>query len=174
MATSMADLDEDFEKAKDPGTRENGLENLPDGEYVFEITHGEQKDTKSGPLVSFKLTVVSDGPFASKEVEHNYFLMKKVKGGTGYEKNDAQIAQLKKDLETLGFDVPNWTKANERPFSAQLKLAMGVIVGVQFKGKKKKSNEFHNLYLNERSKTDGRPEKFGPTELAEADSPVQF
>lgn len=169
MATSMADLDDDFDNTKPAGNRADGLADLPDGEYEFTVVSGEQKETKAGPLIVFKLSVL-DGVHAGMEVEHNYFLMKK--DGESHVRNENQIAQLKKDLITLGFDVENWTKANERPFSTQLKLAMEVIRGVGFKGKKKQNGKFANLYLNERSASDGLPATFGAAELSPA--PIQF
>lgn len=155
MATSMADLDDDMEK----DTRK-GLALLSDGEHDFVIVNGVQRDTASGPVVSLKMTVVG-GVHDGLECEHSYFLCKK-DGTTNTMKRD----ELKKDLSELGFDVENWTKANERPFSTQLVLAMDVIGGVGFRGKKKQNGTFTNLEVKDRSKTDGRPEAFGPAELS--------
>jgi hypothetical protein len=167
MSVSIADLDDDFTKAKEPQRKQGGgLEALPDGEYEFHIDGGEVKETKAGPMVKLDLVVLAPGaPHDGAKCEHTYFLTK----NNGTEKNENQIAQLKKDLATLGFDVDNWTRENQRPFSKQLDLALGIIGGVQFKGKKKANSSgqktFHNLYVNQRSATDGKPETFGPEQL---------
>ncbi len=165
MSATLADFDDDFTTAT--ATRPGGdfdLKDLPDGEYEFEVAACESKDTQSGPIVSMKLMILSDGKFAGKKVERAYFLTKKDEGGARV-KNENQIAELRKDLGVLGFDVENWTNANGRPFSKTLPEACRVMQGCGVKGKKKQNGKFANLYLNERLATDGKPAKFGADEL---------
>jgi hypothetical protein len=168
MSVSIADLDDDFTKS-DPSKgpeRANKLADLPDGDYDFAVRSAvfkEAAEGKPGPvLVSLTLAVFAPGtPHDGVEGEHVYFLVSK-EG----KKNTVALNILKKDLLTLGFDVNSWTRENGRPFSKQLVLALGVIEGVEFKGKKKRRDEKNfNLFVNERSATDGRPATFGPAEL---------
>lgn len=158
----LADLDDEFETVKPPERKGGGgLAALPDGDYTFAVKGAQAKDTKAGPMVQLDLEVLSGGgPFDGHACEHLYFL----KGKDG-KTNEVALSQLKKDLETLGFDVPNWTKANGRPFSAQLELAFFVLAGVRFRGKKKTNKGYANLYVEERATDDGRPATFGPDEL---------
>lgn len=176
MSTTLEDFDDDFPTATAPAGRAGKLEDLPDGEYLFEITRcevkGDDETRGNGPLVTLKLQVLTDGPQFEANVEHTYWLTKKDDAGQRV-KNERDVGQLKKDLETLGFDVKEWTKEHARPFSAELLKAAKAMRGVAFHGKKKtntgnQGKKFHNLYVNSRSDQDGKPGTFGPAELAAA------
>jgi hypothetical protein len=141
---------------------------MVDGDYEFAIHALSFKSTKAGPLVSFEIEAL-DAKYGGKKFEHSYFLKMKDKETGQLVTNEGQLAQLRKDLETIGFDAKQWTPENGRKFSVEINRAAKLIAGIRFKGKKKTNGEYHNLYVNERLVADGRPAKFGQKELAEAD-----
>lgn len=154
------DFEDDFEGASTsappkPGAKIDAKQ-LADADYVFVVKKVEPKDTNAGPLVTFTLEIASPGAFDGCSVERQYWLTKKDESG-GRIKNAAVVKLLHDDLAKLGFDVDNWTKANGRPFSVELKRAAKVAVGMKFKGKKKQNGQYANLYVNERAKDDGKP-----------------
>jgi len=87
----------------------------------------------------------------------------KGKDGIG-DQERKNLNDLKADLACLGVDVDNWTVANKRPFTKELKRCGAALVGVKFEGaikrNKAKTSEtiYTNVYFNERSKGDGCPE----------------
>lgn len=174
MSMTMEDLETDFEEAKGTGRTAGKIDDLPDGEYVFEISSGDAMETNSGPLVKLKLMIFAPGsPHDGGKIDRDYWLTEKDRDTGDRVKSTRNIDLLKKDLKTLGFDCENWTRGNNRPFSVELDRAMGVISGVRFHGKKsskpkdnKPGESWHNLYVNARVKDDGRPAAFGPAELA--------
>lgn len=164
---SAEDFDDDFEGVP-AGGGQNDLKGLADGKYTLKITKADFKSIeKTGSqVVDISLEIVSDGPTCGKKYRHSYWLTNKDDGGV----NEVSVGILKKDLTTLGFDVDQWKKANGRPFSGELKKAMKVAVGVEFAGKKTtNASGYPQLYIDNRGKTDGKPERFGVAELNAAD-----
>lgn len=178
--TSIEDLDDDFTSVKGDGkATSDKMESLPEGDYVFQITKGESKSTNNGPLVTLHLCTLAPGTaFDGLEIKRDYWLTEKDRATGERVKSTRNIDLLKKDLKTLGFDVDNWTKDAGRPFSIELPKAFGVIAGIRFhakksiKAKETKPNEpqgfWHNLFVNARDKSDGKPEAFGAAELEAA------
>jgi len=176
-AATLEDLDDGFTTATATyGGGDLELKDLSDGEYEFEVKSMEVKETDAGPLVKWKLGMLTDGPHSGKTLERTYWLTAKDRNTGQRVRNERQIAELRKDLVTLGFDADLWTKENDRPFSREIGKVSACIVGVCFKAKKKQGakkddgSHYQNLYVNERVLTDGKPPKFGPTELAEANA----
>lgn len=170
----MASLEDFEDEAKVPPTKPNvsDLEKLPNGEYTFQVRSLTQKNTDGGRLiVKLALLVISDGEYHDAKVTKDYWLDKKDKDSGECVKDAKAFEFLRRDLITLGFDVPNWNTSTGRPFNGEFKKACAVIGGVEFKGKKvsdrgeKDGTMFHNLYVNKRSDTDGKPSTFGPEEL---------
>jgi hypothetical protein len=66
-------------------------------------------------------------------------------------------------------------RADGRPFSVELDKAIKLLKGLRFQGTKKtnKNGEkiYHNLYVDERVRTDSQPERFGPEQLNAAADP---
>lgn len=143
------------------------LKNLPDGEYWFVIRSAEIREVKSRPIVEWTLEVAGDNPHTGRQFGNSYWLQRQ--DGT---MDDIAIKRLNEDLKTLGFDVVNWTKANNRPWGQELPKAVAVIAGVGFKGKKTTNDKgYANLYVNERAGDDGKPATFGPDELKGGEDP---
>lgn len=161
----VTDMDDDFEKA--PSKRANAPV-IPDGDYDAEIGTGTgfKENEKAGDIFSFKFTVVG-GEYHGKTVERALFFDKKE--GTDEEKKahrNKKLNELKVDLKSLGFDVDHWTKANNRPFSQQLALAIKAMNGMRVKIRQKTNGEYVNLYLNKRlPELDGKPAVLGEGEL---------
>lgn len=173
--SSFDALDDDFEKTDlRPKHASEATEKLADGDHECEITLGEQKEINGGPVVVIKMTVISEGKFKGWAIEKPYFLTKNEEGG-GRVKDEKRLQELKTDLSTMGFDVANWTPGNNRPFSAQLKIACAVMKGIHLKVRKKQNGEYANLYLNKRllndegsAPKDGKPLTFGPVQMVAA------
>lgn len=170
-AVDLEQFDDTFTTAT-PSYGGSGLKlaDIPDGDYEFAVKSCEIKDTAKGPLVSIKLEILTTGPHEGGMVDHVYFLTKDEQGVRV--KNDNQIAQLRKDLVTLGFDADNWKKENSRPLSVELARAAIAMPGICFHAKKTQNPSggkiYHNLKINSRSADDGLPAKFGPKELEAA------
>lgn len=162
----MASL-EDFEDAAETpvATRPGGkidMKDLPDGDYKFAVLGMAEKQIPGGRLlVEIAVEVVSDCPQDGAKLDQVYWLNRK--DGSA---DDIAFGRLRKDLETLGFDTPEWKKSSGRSFSGEFKKACGVVRGVGFHGKKVTKNGYPNLYVNRRADDDGKPAKFGPEELA--------
>ncbi len=167
----MATL-EDFEEAAETpvASRPGGkldLKDLPDGDYRFKITGMSEKPVSGGRLlVEIAVEVVGEGALDGAKLDQTYWLTKK--DGTI---DDIAFGRLRKDLETLGFDTPLWNRSNGRSFKQEFAKACVVVIGVGFHGKKATSKGYANLYVNSRADDDGKPEKFGPEELAAGDNP---
>lgn len=163
----MAALDE-FEDASEApvATRPGGkidLKSLPDGDYRFRVTG--MRDKKVGKeigrvLVEIDLEVAGDSVATGALLDQVYWLNKS--DGT---QDTIAFNRLRKDLETLGFDVPNWKPSAGRSFAKEFAKAVNVIKGVEFDGKKVTKGGYANLYINARAEDDGKPAKFGPEEL---------
>lgn len=166
---SLADFEDKAEVA--PPTRPGGksdLDQLPDGKYKFAVTGMTQKTTKGDRLlVEIGIECVSDGAYFGKKFDHVYWLNK-----DSGDRDEMAFDRLRRDLTTLGFDVANWKSSSGRPFAAEFLKACGVIAGVEFNGKKVTNKEgYPNLYINDRAAGDGKPEKFGESELKTAAAP---
>src|ERR1043166_3203295 len=160
---SLADFEDKAETA--PPTRPGGLsdlDQLPDGKYTFSIFKMAQKETKDGRLlVEIGIECATAGAFDGKKFDHVYWLNKKDKDSGELVKDEMAFDRLRRDLTTLGFDVANWKSSNGRPFAAEFLKECGVIAGVQFLAKKVTKDNYPNLYINERSASDGKPLTFG-------------
>lgn len=162
---SVVDYDEAMETIPAGGGTGNDLKNLPDGKYEFGCVKAAFKTVeKTGSqCVDLSIEVLSTGPSEGKKFQHTYWLTNKDDGSV----NEVSVGILKKDLETLGFDVPLWKKANGRPFSQELKKALKIMEsGIQFHAKKASNAKgYAQLYIEIRSITDGKPAAFGPAEM---------
>lgn len=174
----MADLDElDNVASKAPSTRKANevFPGVPDGEHEFTIISGELKEPANGfVFYVFKLLVTHNGQEheGSKEIW--------IKGKTGVYDQD-RVSDLKRDLKTIGCsDIDEWTNANMRPFSREIKRVGQAIVGCKVKGKisrKADKNDpnkvYTTIYLNKRVENDGSP-AFISAEVIEKASQVAW
>ena len=152
-------MNEGFEKAP-----MQGMPGLPDGKYVLAFKEAELKEKNGGIVILSRSATVIGGEKDGHEVSWDTWLV----GKDGVDKD--KIAQVRKELETLGFDVENWTRDNNRPFTSELKKALVAMVGMRFEGNKKSNKNangkvYHNLYIDARDKSDGKPEKLGQEEI---------
>lgn len=162
----LATFDDEAEKVAPGGATK--LAAIADGEYELIIEKATIKEVKGSNVVEMKLTILTEGVHTGAEVTQSSWITNINKETNKPELNQVAVGILKKDLETLGFDIPEWTKANNRPFSQELPKALHCLTGVKFKGKKVTNGKYANLYINERLPSDGKPAKFGPTELEAA------
>lgn len=150
-----------------------GFASIPDGTYAFAVEEAELKETKNGTDL-FKLKLLGlDGAASGQTFEHDYWLTSKDKDSGKISLNDVKVGMMKKDLENIGFDAGNWTKANGRPLSKELPKAILLLTGLKLKGKKSTNGKYANFEIVSRGEPDGKPEKFGPAELnaaAQADA----
>lgn len=166
MTVDLADYDDDFETAK-PGTSQRPkIEDLTDGKYEFEIVSGAVKFPKEFCILEMNLRVTSEGAHCGEEFQYSEFV------------NADRAPFIKGILKALGFDVDLWTKANNRPFSAEFIKVGKCLKGVRFSGRKKtnpgnKGKDFHNLYIDRRT-DDDQPDTFGPEQLDTADPDQPF
>lgn len=159
---------EDHDDYDDIPAGGKGLRSLPDGDLLLEIDSAEFKETQDGrDIVKLKVIVLNEGKHKGMTFDHDYWLKKKDKDTKEIVVDERKVGTLRKDLKTLGFDEVDWTKAAGRPFKAELQKALLVMPGIQIKAKKSTKDEYANLYINGRGE-DGKPEKFGPAELAAA------
>lgn len=172
---SLADFEDKAEAP--PPTRPGGksdLDQLPDGKYKFAVTGMHEKHTKDERLlVEIGIECITDGAYFGKKFDHVYWLNKKDKDSGELVKDDMAFDRLRRDLVTFGFDVANWKTSNGRPFMAEFTKACGIIAGVEFLAKKVTKDGYAQLYINERSASDGKPEKFGVEELAAVKAPFE-
>jgi hypothetical protein len=160
---SFDNFEDDFEGQ--PSKRPSNKATVPDGDYTVEVQSAELRDTKAGEVFSVKMTILDDGPLFSKQIEKAIFLVGK--GETEQEKAEnrkRRVGDMKADLATIGFDVDNWTRANGRPFGAQVGTACVLMIGCKLKVRAKTSNDYQNIYINKRLE-DGKPAKFGKAEM---------
>lgn len=154
----LDDVDEEFKLGGKP-------EDLTDGEYDFTIRDAKVKNlaAKSKLIIELKLDVLTAGKHQGHEIQHTLYISDK----------DSAV-RVGRDLKTLGFDCDNWTRANDRPFSQEIMKIGKVLRGLMFKGKKQTNKgtdgrTFHNLYIQKRLASDGKPTVLGPAELDAAD-----
>lgn len=164
MATTSAfdydwmknEIDGDFS----PSTGGGKLDDLPDGEYEFTIDAAKIKPKTNMLILEMDLLVTSEGKHKGQKIQHSLFI-----------KDKDSAARVGKDLKTLGLDCEEWTKANDRPFSGEIMKVPKVLRGLGFRAKKVanrpegKDKTYHNLYINKRVPTDGKPERIGPEQL---------
>lgn len=156
---SLEDFDDDMETtttAADP----------KDGDYLFEVVSFDYRDNGGG-VFEMKSRIVTEGPFEGYENKRTFFLTKK--DGDSRVANEDARKQVVAALKSLGFDVENWTRANNRPWSQEFSKAKHAAAGLRFKGTLKRAGAYVNVYIKGRdAKADGKPEKIGPKEIAEA------
>jgi len=178
MSAAVADLDElDGVAETVSSKREYGGKNFPgleDGKHTFQILLGEFKEFANGITYKLKLGVTVGTDMI--EGEKVYWL--KGKNGIG-DQERKNLNDLKADLSTLGCDVENWTGANSRPFTKELKRVGSALVGVKFDGAKKTTEAksgttYVNIYLNARSKDDGLPEAIDAAVIEKANEADKF
>lgn len=153
-----------------PGGR-GGLGLLADGnDYDMEIESAELKETTSGhDIFKMKLVVIGGPSKVGKEIDYDEFLTTKDKKSGGITISEVKLGIVKKNLETLGFDSGEWTKANGRPFSKEIAKAILLLPGLRFTASKTTKDGYANLKIVARNFTaDRKPEKFGPAELNKA------
>lgn len=152
----MESLDDNFQLG-------GKVENLTDGEYEFEVRKCEFKNIakKSMAIVSMDIEVISAGKHMGQVVQHGLYI-----------KDADGAARVGKELAILGFDCSEWTRANGRPFSGEIKKVPKVLKGLRFKAKKTTNSsddkEFYNLYINKRL-PDGKPARLGKDQLDAVD-----
>jgi hypothetical protein len=163
MAVDLEQFDDDFNPKND-----GGAEILADGDYDMEVAECGTKKTSNFFIIEAKFTVIEGPTPPGTTIKHAWFI------------SDRDSAnRFGKDMITLGLDADEWTTANERPFSKEVEKAVLLLPGLRFRAKKKaneskdgkgQSKTYHNLYLNKRLETDGRPARFGAEDLNEAHS----
>jgi hypothetical protein len=163
MPLDLRQYDDDFVPAP-PAAAMSKVEGLADGEYLLEIAEAKCKTPKGNNILELHLEVLSPGPHEGMSIQHSLFI------------NNAEAAnRVGRDLLTLGFDTDQWKVANGRPFSVEFEKAVKLLKGLRFKGTKKTNESggktYHNLYIDERVRTDGQPERFGPEQLNAAADP---
>lgn len=158
-------LDDSFE-----GAARSGIENLPDGKYELTVTSAEVKEGTS-TVTLIRKGAVYGGERDGHKIEWLSFLQ----GKNGVD--ERAVREVRKELAGIGFDVDNWTKANGRPFLAELKKACQAMVGLRINLTKKASDSggktWHNAYVDGRCledghPVDGKPAQFGAEEMATA------
>jgi hypothetical protein len=168
MPLDLRQFDEDFTPA--PSTANlSRPEDLTDGVYEFEITSAQLKNPKGHNILELHLVVLTPGVHDGMNIQFSKFL-----------DSAEAAARIGRDLATLGFDTGDWKVTNGRPFSVEFDKAVKLLPGLRWRGTKKTSQSadgtktYHNLFVDERVRTDGKPERFGPAELnaaAEPDDP---
>lgn len=153
----------------------SGLENMEDGDYCFQIERASAREVKSGSekkmILGLKLK-----PLSKLEKEGEEWVSASDEGAVFPEiKHDIWVGsqeefdRLLGTLQTLGFDSANWKSANGRPFSQEFPKCCRHLRGMWFVGHKKTNESggktYHNLYINERLISDGKPEQYGAEEL---------
>ncbi len=160
-----ADFDDDFDNAKAAGTGGTlKKEDLPDGDYEMDIDEVTVKSVKGAPLLVLTLQIVGDSVHAGGTLSHEYWY-KSADGST----NEKTMAQLRKDLTTMGFGAEGWGKEGRR-FSEEMPKCELVMPGMRLACRKKTNpsgnKTYHNLYLNKRL-DDGKPYPIDAATLAE-------
>lgn len=165
----FADLDDDVAAA----TGESfSKEQLPDGEYTVEVEKGESKEVKKAVIVTLYLKLLDGGPKLQGRIfQHQYWLV-----SMDGSKSESQINQLKKDLNTIGFNLDAYHEAGQK-FSMVVGKTMLAVNGMKLAVKKsskvadplpgKAPRTFHNVYVNKRLPEDGKPTKVSLAELEE-------
>jgi hypothetical protein len=163
MFDQLEVFDDDFKPASPVGGEIQAAD-LADGEYTFEIVEAKIKMPKGNTLLELLLQVLTPGDHEGKTLAQTYWL------------NDPEdAARVGRVLLNLGFDADRWQKALGRPFSKELPKAVRLLPGLRVQATKKinevaatatkPARTFHNIYLNKRAPTDGKPATFGPQEL---------
>ena len=102
-----------------------GLDSLPDGVYVFEITSAELTRTaKTGEAILRLDLMVAEGPCVGTPLEVPYFF-----------RSQQAVNRLGGDLLMMGYDTQNWR--GDRPFNAELAKVVEGMSGKCFKAMKR-------------------------------------
>ena len=164
MSEQYDPLDDAFETSKGRESGGGQLAKLPEGKHTFTVLSAEYKIKPKAKV--FVLKIAADVGAERFEGTKDYFL----EGSSGVV--DMNVDNVKSDLTALGFDVDQWTRANQRPFSLELAKVGSVVGGIKFEGAKKTNAKdgktYVNIYINARCKDDGKPLKIGAAELAAA------
>lgn len=151
----LSHYDEMAAPATNSGNR-LGANDLPDGDYEFEIKKVYLKTSKKQqtPIISMELQVLSGPAFVGNVIERPSFI-------TSQEAFGFVLA----DCLKLGFDADQWKKATGRPASQEIEKAAKLMEGLRFAGQKKTNGTYHNVYIDKRLNTDGKPAKFTAADL---------
>jgi hypothetical protein len=155
ILAELAELDGKDIKPTEGGKRPS-TDSLAEGLYDFEVQSGEFKKTSSGSVIfSFVIKVIggaNDGYVCETPAK---FL--KGQDGTWDERN---IASLKGDLITLGFDADAWT--GSRTFTSEIAKVMPKLKGIKAKGQRKNGTKgtkvYYNFYINAMLPRDYKPQ----------------
>jgi hypothetical protein len=143
MADSFG-LDQ-FDTGYAPENKPGELEEIPDGEYTFEIKTAKLEVTPNAGLTILRLELqVLGGPLDGTIAKHTKFLT-----------SQEQVNYLGTDLAKLGFDSDTWNPTHKKKFSVELPKAVEHMPGIRFiaskssrEGKDKK--KFTNLLIKEK------------------------
>lgn len=128
-------FDDDF-KPRDPFTSK--FEDLPDGEYTFQITKAELTRRGAAQTTVLHMKVrIHDGEFNGVEDARDSWLRDK-----------EAVARIGQDLVRLGFDADTWNAKNGKSFSAEFPKVVTQLPGIVFKGKKRSSSKDGKKYVN--------------------------
>lgn len=146
MSTQIDDIarfDDDYKPAE-RFVRLPGPEALPDGTYVFTVTHAalEQTHKSSETLLKWHLKVIT-GPSAGLVIERPYFF-----------RTQEAVDRLGADLLALGFDADRWSGRYGRKFSAELLKAIPKMLGLQIQGRVRTADD-GKTYLDVQMRTGG-------------------
>lgn len=145
----------------DPTQLVKKLDDLLDGEYNCAIEKAKLKHlvTKEMMVLELSLEILTPGRDQGSRVQHSVFVKRDPE-------SQGRFAEL---LAILGFDVKEWKKDNGRPFSEEVIKIPVVLEGMRFHAKKSTSTSnnktYHNLFINKRDASDGKPSIIGPAEL---------
>jgi hypothetical protein len=145
MQTDDVEVFEDltqYDETFDPtavGQRRPGLDSIPDGTYDWTILTAKREMTSRTNERILRLELRNET--TGQVVDLHYYF-----------RTQQAVNRLGQDLATLGFDVANWTVANDRPVHVELPRAVADLPGRRFVGKKvtrpnKKAPDkpYHNL-----------------------------
>lgn len=135
----LEDFDKTFTGEKDLPTQltgfPDGVDILRDGDYDLEVLSAVCKHNGGHDIFEVKMRVVNclddkgqpllNNPYASKPVKHAWFM-----------DDQESFLRVLKNLSLVGFDVKNWTVANNRPPSREFRDGNRWLKGMRVLGKK--------------------------------------
>lgn len=120
------------EKPEGFGQQRPGVDVLPEGKYVLQVSDAECRETQKQklPILAVGLQVLTPAVHAGQVVEHTWFL-------DGQDK----VNRCWADLVTLGMPATG-------TFSQQLQAFLARLPGRQFQGTRKDNGTYHNLHID--------------------------